>query len=75
MLAKNFAKHSKVKFHDTMKKAKLKTFTDVNKKIKVKASNNQDFIPRAEKRLSAQMIVITECRKLQMSEVHGHWLS
>ena len=28
----------KVEFHDTMKKAKLKTFTDVNKKIKVKAS-------------------------------------
>ena len=65
----------KVKFHDTMKKAKLKTFTDVNKKIKFKASNNQEVIRRAEKRLSAQIIVIAECRKLQMSEVHGHWLS
>ena len=29
-----------VKFHDTMKKAKLKTFADLNKKTKVKASNN-----------------------------------
>ena len=54
-----------VKFHDTMKKAKLKIFTDLNKKIKVKASNNQE----AEKRLFAQMIVIAECSNLQMSEV------
>ena len=30
-----------VKFHDILKKAKLKTLTDLNKKIKVKASNNQ----------------------------------
>ena len=29
-----------VKFHDTIKKAKLKTFADLNKKTKVKASNN-----------------------------------
>ena len=60
------------KSHDTMKKAKLKTFTDVNKKIKVKASNNQEVIPKAEKRLSAQMIVIAECRNLQMSGVLAH---
>ena len=29
-----------VNFHDTIKKAKLKTFADLNKKTKVKASNN-----------------------------------
>ena len=29
-----------VQFHDTMKKAKLKTFADLNKKTKVKTSNN-----------------------------------
>ena len=45
-----------------MKKAKLKTFTELNKKIKVKA----------EERLFAQMIVIAECRNLQMSEVLAH---
>ena len=56
-----------VKFHDTMKKAKLKIFTDLNKKIKVKASNNQE----AEKRLFAQMIVIAECSNLQMGEVRA----
>ena len=61
-----------VNFHDTMKKAKLKTFTDLNKKIKVEASNNQEVVLKAEKRLFAQMIVIAECRNLQMSEVLAH---
>ena len=55
-----------------MKKAKLKTITDLNKKIKVKASNNQEVVLTAEKRLFAQMIVIAECRNLQMSEVVAH---
>ena len=55
-----------------MKKAKLKTFTDLNKKIKVKASNNQEVVLKAEKRLFAQMIVIAESRNLQMSEVLAH---
>ena len=31
-----------VKFHDTTKKAKLKTFTDLNKKIKVKNDCTND---------------------------------
>ena len=55
-----------------MKKAKLKNFTDLNKKIKVKASNNQEVVLKAEIRLFAQMIVIAECRNLQMSEVLAH---
>ena len=55
-----------------MTKAKLKTCTDLNKKIKVKASNNQEVVPKAEKRLSAQMIAIAECGNLQMSEVLAH---
>ena len=46
-----------VKFYDIMKKAKFKTFTDLNKKTKVKASNNQEVVLKAEKRLLAQMIV------------------
>ena len=62
----------KVKFHDIIKKAKLKTFTDLTKKIQVKASNNQELFPKAVKRLSAQMIVIAECRNLQISEVLAH---
>ena len=61
-----------VKFHDTVKKAKLKTFADLNKKIKVELSSNQEVVLKAEKRLFAQMIVIAECRNLQMSEVLAH---
>ena len=62
----------KLKFHDIMTNAKLKTYTDLNKKIKVKASNNQEVVPKDEKRLSAQMIVIVEYGNLQMSEVLAH---
>ena len=63
-----------------MKKAKLKTFTDLSKKIKVKASNNQEVVLEAEKRLFARMIVIAEYRNLHISEVlsdrfHEHLLS
>ena len=61
-----------VKFHDILKKAKLKTFTDLNKKIKVKASNNQEVVLKAKRRLFAQMIVIADSRNLQMSEVLAH---
>ena len=61
-----------VKFHDIMKKAKLKTFTYLNKKTKVKASNNQEVVLKADKRLFAQMIVISVCRNLQMSEILAH---
>ena len=62
----------KVKFHDTKKKAKLKIFTDLNSKIKVKASNNQEVVLKAEKRLFAPMITIAEYRNLQMSEFLAH---
>ena len=58
-----------VKFHDIMKKAKFKTFTDLNKKTKVKASYNHEVVLKAEKRLFVQMIVIAVRRNLQMCEV------
>ena len=62
-------------FHlDLQDPAKLKAFTDLNKKIKAKASNNQEVVLKAEKRLFAQMIVIAECRNLQMSEDLAHSL-
>ena len=41
--------------HDTKKKAKFKTFTELNKKIKVKAYYNQSVVPKAERRSSAQI--------------------
>ena len=62
----------KVKFHDTITKAKLKTFTHLNKKVSVKSGRNQEVILKADRRLFAQMIVIAESRNLQMREVLSH---
>ena len=62
----------KVKFHNTITTAMLKTFTHLNKKTSVKAGQNQVVILRANRRLFAQMIVITESRNLQMREVLSH---
>eukprot|EP00058_Branchiostoma_floridae_P000336 XP_002585824.1 hypothetical protein BRAFLDRAFT_111039 [Branchiostoma floridae] len=61
-----------VNFHDTMTKAKLKTFTNLNKKVTVKAEKNQEVILKADRRLFAQMIVIAESRNLKMREVLSH---
>ena len=58
-----------VEFHDAKKKAKLKTFAELNEKITVKASYNQSVVPKAERRWFAEMIVIAESRNFQMSEV------
>lgn len=38
----------KVKFHDAIAKAKLKTFTHLNKKVSVKAGKNQEVIIKAD---------------------------
>ena len=54
----------KVKFYDTKKKAKLKIFTGLNNKIKVKASNNQEVVLKAEKRLFAQLDCDCQVQKL-----------
>ena len=62
----------KVKFHDTIIKANLTTFTHLNKRASVKAGQNQEVILRADRKLFAQMIVITESRNLQMREVLSH---
>ena len=62
----------KVKFHDAITKAKLQTFTHLNKKVSVKAGQNQEVILKANRRLFAQMIVIAESRNLHMREVLSH---
>ena len=62
----------KVKFHDKITKAKLKTFTHLNKKVSVNAGRNQEVIRKADRRLFAQMIVIAESRNVQMREVLSH---
>ena len=62
----------KVKCHDTITKAKLKTLNYLNKKTSVKAGQNQEVILRTDRRFFAQMIVIAESRNLQMREVLSH---
>ena len=65
----------KVKFHDTITKANLKTFTHLNKKVshQVTSGRNKEGILKADRRLFAQMIVIAESNNL-MREVLSHHL-
>lgn len=62
----------KVKFHDKLKKLKMKTFSHQNKKVTIKNGTNQEVILKADRRLFAQMIIVAESRNLQMREVLSH---
>ena len=61
-----------IKFHDTITKAKLQTFTKLNKKVHVQNKMFKEIILKADRNLFAQMILIAENRKLQMREVPSH---
>ena len=60
------------KFHDTISREKLQTFTDLNKKVQVKSRTSKEIILKVDRNLFAQMILIAENRKLQMREVLSH---
>ena len=62
----------KVQFHDSLKKSKLQTFSDLKKKVKVKDKTSNEIILKAERNLFAQMILIAENRKLQIRDVLCH---
>ena len=62
--------HAK-KFHDPIKKQKLKTFSSIGKKKVVKTST-QNAILKADRNLFAQMILIAQTRDLNMAEVLRH---
>ncbi|XP_078679472.1 uncharacterized protein LOC144915103 [Branchiostoma floridae x Branchiostoma belcheri] len=59
-------------FHDTIKKSKLQTFSELNKKVKVKSTAAKEIVLKADRALFGQMIVIAESRKLQMRDVLCH---
>ncbi|XP_035674790.1 uncharacterized protein LOC118414705 [Branchiostoma floridae] len=59
-------------FHDTLKKAKLHTFSELNKKVKFKAKTTKEIILKADMALFGQMIIIAESRKLQLRDVLRH---
>ena len=62
----------KVQFHDSLKKSKLQTFSDLKKKVKVKGKTSNEIILKADRNLFAQMILIAENRKLQIRDVLCH---
>ena len=62
----------KLKFHDTITKLKIKPFGDLSKKIKVQSGMSKEVIIRADRALSAQMIIIAENRRLKISDVLCH---
>ena len=63
---------TKVKFHEKMTKLQLKTFSDLNKKMKVSRGTAKEVILKADRALFAQMIIIAETRQLKMKEVLSH---
>lgn len=61
------------KFHDTLPKLKLKTFSEMNKKNKKISANGKDLILKADRKVFGRMVLIAQTRKnLSMQEVLGH---
>lgn len=61
-----------VKFHDSLKKSNLKTFSELNKKVKVKSKTACEVILKADRALFGQMVIIAENRQLHMRDVLCH---
>ena len=61
----------KVKFHDTLSKTKLKTFDNMNKKMKLRGTS-KEIVLKADRAVFSQMIIIAETRQLSMREVLSH---
>ena len=61
-----------VKFHKTLKKSKLKTFSELNKKVKFKSKTANEIILKADRALFGQMVIIAENRQLHMRDVLCH---
>ena len=62
----------KIRFHDSMSKAILKTFKHMNKKVELRKETAKEIVLKADRTLFAQMIVIAEARQLSMKEVLSH---
>ena len=61
-----------MKFHDTLKKQKLKTFSSMSKAKTIKKNRGEETVIRADRHLFARMIIIAESRQLHMQEVLQH---
>ena len=63
-----------LKFHDTLKKPKLKTFSSMSKAKTMKKNKGEETVIRADRNLFARMKMIVESRQLDMQEVLQHRL-
>ena len=61
-----------VKFHETLKKSKLKTFSELNKKVKFKSKTANEIILKADRALFGQMVITADNRQLHMRDVLCH---
>ena len=64
----------KVRFHDSMSKAMLKTFKHMNNKVELRKGTAKEIVLKADRALFAQMVVIAEARQLSMKEVLSYLL-
>jgi len=60
------------KFHNPLKKQKLKSFTNLSKTKRVAKSKGDEMVLRADRNLFARMIIIAESRQLHMQDVLQH---
>ncbi|KAG0724550.1 hypothetical protein GWK47_040369 [Chionoecetes opilio] len=60
-----------IQFHDTMTKTKLRTFTNIRMKPRSQG-HAKEAILKADRNLFGQMILVSENRKLKMSDVLAH---
>ena len=61
-----------VKFHDTLKKQKLKTFSSMSKTKTIKKNKGEERVICADQNLFARMVIIAESRQLHKQEVLQH---
>lgn len=59
------------KFHDKMKKQKLKTFSELTKKQTFKLSD-KDIVLKADRNLFGQMVLVAQSRNIDLEDVLAH---
>lgn len=62
----------KAKFHDSLKKSKLQTFSEYNKKVQVKSKTAKEIMLKADIALFGQIVIIAENRQLHIKYVLCH---
>ena len=61
-----------MKFHDSLKKSKLQTFSELSKKVQNKSKTAKEIMLKADRALFGQIVIIAENRQLHMKDVLCH---